>query len=320
MQVYKVQKNQNIYDVALYLFGSIEGIFELMANNPELSYDTELKEGDELYWDEQTIIHQSIVNEFYTTHIVPANATRNIYYKSTDAELRCYIQIPNNSVSLTLHVSGDHSMIVDWGDNTPLETITLQSDVQQYIHYFDNVVSERYIRLYGDFNLKTWDVSSINGLIMPTMPLVVDEFISQKNKISLQGLFLFKDTYSVILSGMDIESLTPIQDMSLSYLQLTDNKYADESCIDAYLIYLATHNNQRRNCKIVLDVQPSGTYGEPPKDEHGNYIITTGMQAIYVILHEPAWNEAGPWVFDINGIEYSADNLTFNYTLSLIME
>ena len=51
MQVYKVQKNQNIYDVALYLFGSIEGIFELMANNPELSYDTELKEGDELYWD-----------------------------------------------------------------------------------------------------------------------------------------------------------------------------------------------------------------------------------------------------------------------------
>lgn len=320
MQAYKVQKNQNIYDVALYLLGSVEGVFELMANNPGLSYETELKEGDELYWDEKAVIHQSIVDEFHATHTMPANADRNIYYKSTNAELRCYIQVPNDSMSLALHMSGDHTMIVDWGDNSPLETITLQSDMQQYVHYFDNVVSERYIRLYGDFNLKTWDISPINGLIMPTMPLIVDELISQANNISLQGLLLFKGTYSVALSDMSIESLAPIRDMNLRYLQLANNQYIDESCIDAYLIYLATHNNQRRNCRVVLDVQPSGVYSEPPKDEHGNYIITTGMQAIYVILHEPAWNEAGPWAFDIKGVEYTADNLTLNHSLSLIIE
>lgn len=320
MQVYSVQKNQNIFDVAMYLFGSVEGVFDLMANNPELSYSTELKEGDLLYWDEQAVIYQGVIDKFHDEHIVPANASRNVFYKPTDAELRCYIQIPADSISITFSVSGDHTMIVDWDDNTPLETIKLDSSLQTHTHYFNNVVVDRYVKLYGDFNIKTWDMSLVNGLMMPTMPIVVDEFVSKKNNLSLHGLLLFKGTYSMILSGMTLESLVPIQDMNLSYLELTKNEYTDEFCIDDYLIYLATHNNQRRNCKVVLDVRPSGTYGEPPKDAHGNYIITTGMQAIYVILHEPAWNESGAWIFDINGIEYSADNLVFNYTLSLIME
>ena len=68
------------------------------------------------------------------------------------------------------------------------------------------------------------------------------------------------------------------------------------------------HNNQRRNCKVILDTQPSGTYKEPLKDSNGNYVITTGMEAIYVITHETAWNEAGSWSFDINGTIYQYEN------------
>lgn len=320
MQVYKVQKNQNLYDISVCLFGSIEGIFDLMANNSELSYNTVLKEGDELLWNEKAVIYPNIVDGLRTEHIIPANKERNVYFKETDATLRCCIQIAADNPLITLNLAGDHTMIVDWGDNSPLESIELQPTTQQYMHYFDDVVESRYVRLYGDFNIKTWDASGINGLIMPTTPLIVDEFVSKKNNIPLQGLFLFKGTYSVVLSGMKVESLKPIQDMSLSYLELIKNTYDDPSCVDNYLIYLATHNNQRRNCRIVLDIQPSGTYGEPPKDINGNYVITTGMQAIYVILHEPAWNESGAWVFNINGTEYSADNLRFNYHLSLIME
>jgi len=86
------------------------------------------------------------------------------------------------------------------------------------------------------------------------------------------------------------------------------------------LIYLATHNNERRNCIIELDVMPGGVYQEPKKDSNGNYIITSGMEAIYVIIHEIAWNEAGSWVFNINGIEYSMDNIMFNAKLSMIMD
>ena len=96
--------------------------------------------------------------------------------------------------------------------------------------------------------------------------------------------------------------------MSLSNLELTNIDYTEDTVINDYLIYIAKHNNQRRNCKVILDIQPSGTYKEPPKDSNGNYVITTGMEAIYVITHETAWNEAGSWSFDINGTIYQYEN------------
>ena len=57
MQIYKVKNNQNIFDVALNIYGSIEGVFNLLANNPELSFSSILKEDDELYWDEGSAIY-----------------------------------------------------------------------------------------------------------------------------------------------------------------------------------------------------------------------------------------------------------------------
>ena len=112
----------------------------------------------------------------------------------------------------------------------------------------------------------------------------------------------------VKLADMSLSSLAPIQDMSLSNLELRNIDYTEDTVINDYLIYIAKHNNQRRNCKVILDTQPSGTYKEPLKDSNGNYVITTGMEAIYVITHETAWNEAGSWSFDINGTIYQYEN------------
>ena len=78
--------------------------------------------------------------------------------------------------------------------------------------------------------------------------------------------------------------------------------------MDAYLKYVANNINQRMYCTVVLDTLPSGVYREPSKDTNGNYIITSGMEAIYVITHEDAWNEAGPWVFNICGTIYQYEN------------
>ena len=45
---YRVITGQNIYDVALHLYGSIDGIVDLLINNPGLSLETELRTGQEL--------------------------------------------------------------------------------------------------------------------------------------------------------------------------------------------------------------------------------------------------------------------------------
>ena len=49
MQVYKVKRNQNIFDVAVSTHGSIEGIFDLLINNPDLSFHSQLKEDEEIF-------------------------------------------------------------------------------------------------------------------------------------------------------------------------------------------------------------------------------------------------------------------------------
>ena len=42
MAQYKVRNGQNIYDVALTLYGSIEGIFDLLISNEWLNMETQL--------------------------------------------------------------------------------------------------------------------------------------------------------------------------------------------------------------------------------------------------------------------------------------
>ena len=155
MQVYKVKRNQNIFDVAVSTHGSIEGIFDLLINNPDLSFHSQLKEGEEIYWDEEFIIYDSIVNTLQAEHIVPANGERHVYYKNITASLRCAVYISPEEASIALQMAGDGSLIVDWGDNSDLETITLSPTLQKYVHFFDNYTNERSIKLYGDFNLKT---------------------------------------------------------------------------------------------------------------------------------------------------------------------
>ena len=43
---YRVIAGQNLYDIALHIYGSIEGIVDLMMCNSDLSLDTTLKVGD----------------------------------------------------------------------------------------------------------------------------------------------------------------------------------------------------------------------------------------------------------------------------------
>ena len=61
MGKYRVVAGQNIYDIAMHLYGSIEGIVDLLINNPGLSLDDNLKSGDELEHTDGFTINPDIV-------------------------------------------------------------------------------------------------------------------------------------------------------------------------------------------------------------------------------------------------------------------
>ena len=73
MGKYKVIAGQNLYDIALHIYGSIEGIVDLMMCNTDLSLDTTLKVGDELIYSDDFIINADVVAYNEMHGIVPSN-------------------------------------------------------------------------------------------------------------------------------------------------------------------------------------------------------------------------------------------------------
>ena len=289
MAQYTVKKNQNIFDVAIDLYGSIEGIYDLLITNTWLSMEYDLKPGDILEYHDYFVLNQGIVDEIKNKGYVPSNGARHVYFKLPNENLVFMVDVPEELEFSSIKVSGEGTMIVDWGDNSELQYINLTHTETTIDHFFDNTVDKRVIRIYGSFSLLTFDASSLNGNLYTLYPVIVDEFTSKSNEYSLEGLFLFSGTTVINLAGMLIRDLSPIYDMSLQELDLR-GAHIEPETIDAYLVNLVTNHGTRRNCTVYLTTEPTAT----------------GMEAIQTIIGEEEWNQAGPWVFDINGTIYTA--------------
>lgn len=101
MPVYTVRTGENIYDVAMNLYGNIEGIFDLLVSNQEaingypLTMDTELKSGMKLNYHEQFVINQDI-KEWLTDHKeIARNGDHRYGYQDTLTAVKEYIDKHN---------------------------------------------------------------------------------------------------------------------------------------------------------------------------------------------------------------------------------
>ena len=126
--------------------------------------------------------------------------------------------------------------------------------------------------------------------------------------LSLESLRLLSGTYSLNLSNCALADLAPLAECrELMTLDLSAARLKP-TVIDHYLTTLVEHYGDRRNCTVILPTAPTGTYREPDRDtETGRYRIASGMEAVWVILHEEAWNEGGAWKFIIDDITYTVE-------------
>jgi hypothetical protein len=285
-----VQLNQNIFDIALERYGSIEGIFDLLLSNDKLTMETDLVQNMILKYSEDFVINDAVVKEINTNGYVPANGEGHVYNNQSDYELVVLCVIDGHKTYSGLTVGGEGHIQIDWGDNFGLETVILSGEPKKYIHYFNNIAGSRKLKIYGDCVLTSFDSSDINGDIFLTKPLVVHEYTNKSNGNSLKGLFLFEETYMVDLQGMTISDLLPIADMSsLWQLNLLNVRFTNVSVLDDYLQYIVENYGTRRNCIVRLNTEPT----------------ERGMAAIQTIINEPAWNEGGKWEFIINETTYT---------------
>lgn len=291
MATYKVSYGQNLFDIALHLYGTIEGLFDLLISNPGINMMTELKAGMELEYHDNFIINPAIVSQFQEEGIVPANSERSVYYKWTDAPLRAIIKTHPSLDEFRFSISGEGVLIMDWGDNSPLETFELSHSQTTIEHYFNSTVDRRRIRLYGDFTVLRLDTTKMEGEVYLTAPMVVDEFVSQSNDYSLASLFLFEGTYQVDIQRMLISDLSPIYALELSSLNMLGVRFKNIDILDDYLANIVNNHQNRRACEVFLDTEPS----------------ERGMEAIQTIINEPEWNTPTKWVFHINDKIYTPE-------------
>lgn len=307
MGKYKITAGQNIYDVAMHLYGSIEGIVDLLINNPGLSLDDTLKSGEELEYTDGFTISPDIVayNRMYS--LLPANGERNVYPKEPSGKRFMELYADNKQTAASLLLSGNGTLEIDWGDNTELEVLLLTDEVKELRHYFnDKTASDRRICLYGEVRFRMLDISrSHASSVYLLRPLSMEKFTCEKMELDVSFLSLAEDTYELYFAGLQTGSLLSLLPLKrLMRLDLTGSK-VKTSVLDIYLKALVAQHYGRRNMAVLLSTSPSGTYRKPEKDRNGNYLIASGMEAVWMLTHEPAWNEGGAWTFIINNQTYT---------------
>ena len=307
MGKYTVISGQNLYDVALHVYGSIEGITDLLVNNPDLSMGSVLAQDQELIFSDDYIIDAEVVAYNRIHKITPANGERNVYFKESAYPRIVEVRISAAATATGMSLSGTGTLEVDWGDNTPLQTITLGNRLTAYNHSFDNKVSsERKVRFYGDFRLRQADITALNpAAILIHRPLYIEELTLRNCRTPLGFLAMLEGLYLLDLTGVKTNNLLPIAGCrGLMRLDLSGMDVLQEN-LDDLLITLVREHYGRRTCQVILTEAPSGEYHEPARDGDLNYIITSGMEAMWLLVNEPAWNEGGQWAFKIGNSLYT---------------
>lgn len=289
MAQYTVRHNQNLYDIAVLLHGSIEGIFDLLISNKELSMNTILTPGMVLEYHDYYTTNDEVLEVIRENGYMPANGEREVYFKSTDKPIALQFEISNNLDHALFRVGGTGTITVDWGDNSQLEDIVL-SETKDVEHYFDDQVDEvRVIRFYGDFQITEFFPSVLADNMYTMKPLDMEEFTCSSLTFDVANLEMMSSLSKIALVGTYVEDLSPIYDKKLTELNLKD-AHVEPAAIDGYLQHIVSNYGDRVPCSVSFTDEPS----------------TVGMEAIQTIIGTPGWNEDGKWTFNINGTIYTA--------------
>lgn len=118
MSKYITKSGQNLYDIALTLYGSIEGIFDLLISNSDISFNTVFSTGTELEYHENFIINQDIPSWFDNNNIKVKNGKYDLNDKDVRSEIVEWLT-NNNTAVFEKYSTGELSITTDSEDEAP---------------------------------------------------------------------------------------------------------------------------------------------------------------------------------------------------------
>lgn len=175
IRIYKVKNGQNLFDVALQLSGSIEGIYDLLVCNPDINADSVLENGQDITYHDDFIINQDIVKYFLENNIVIKNG--NAEYNPVLINKECSIIIKQKGNYTNIALNTPDSITIDWGDIT--DTYEGSGTIEEEHGY--NNDGEHIIKIYGLTRASSIDFSNINGDVYPIEKIIATNVIAPIN-------------------------------------------------------------------------------------------------------------------------------------------
>ncbi len=187
MKQYKVRTGQNIYDVSLQLYGSIEGVFDILINN-NIGINDVLEPGTVINYDETFKVNPGIIKFLEDNNIIPANGDKVYDISRSDiSSLRIVIDQLGPTSVLGVRLSSG-TMVIDWGDGSPVDAISDTNEHELDHPYLEDGRHE--IRIYGNFALRDIDLTEIGGLYYALAPCKVSGTMNEAtNREDLKTLF-----------------------------------------------------------------------------------------------------------------------------------
>lgn len=221
MAQYKVRSGQNIYDVALSIYGSVEGVFDLLMSNQWLNMETKLSYGMVLDYHEEFVINKNIAIWLKDNGILVKNGEHvynridieqfvDEHFKNEHSELqealsvmspdeqnmfwetlytpRMIIQQQGQLSSFRFKLIPDKHIFIDWGDYSGIQ-IAEEGGEKELEHCYKGT-GKHIITLYGDFEFDFLDMTNINGVYYPLGTIYANEFVSSLNIEDLKKLII----------------------------------------------------------------------------------------------------------------------------------
>ena len=224
MAKYRVRSGQNIYDVALTLYGSVEGIFDLLSSNRWLNMETQLKYGMELTYHENFVLHADIPMWFNDHKLLVKNGEHICNPIDVESLIKEHIEkehpdifasldeispdeqniywetlcIPRMAISqqgqlsiINFQLKPDRHLIIEWGDYT--EPQIFEGTVYKEIEHCYKSSGRHTVTFYGDFEFSLLDLNKSHGIHYPMDAIYADKFMTLLTIESINKLIITQE-------------------------------------------------------------------------------------------------------------------------------
>lgn len=157
ISTYKTIKGQNIYDVSVQLYGSIEGVFDLLMVNDWLDMNIVFS-GEEVQYHTDYIQNEEIVDYLNDNNISVVHGNGKDYEPIDESDVRYVIGcVPHHNNRISFTTKGTGTLTIMWGDNA-IDTYNLNGNQQVIEHEYRRRQQYKIVVLGNDASLMYWHV------------------------------------------------------------------------------------------------------------------------------------------------------------------